>query len=130
MKTRYSQKFKGLQYGSTGNHVQAAEFLHYAHKIEPDNPLVLLEMGTNAFHLGNYQVSLGHFFKAIEIIESNESHDVNHNREFSSKWSPLLHNIGSAYRKQRNYAKSIEYHKRALSVSAPTCEGYCLLGRV
>ena len=25
------QLYIGLQYGSTGNHVQAAEFLHYAH---------------------------------------------------------------------------------------------------
>jgi len=122
------QLYIGLQYGSTGNHVQAAEFLDYAHKIEPDNPLVLQEMGTNAFHLGHYQDALRHFFKAIKIIESNERHDQNHNAEFSSKWAPLLHNIGSVYRKQKNYVKAAEYHRRALSVSAPTCDGYCLLG--
>ena len=75
---------------------------------------------------------------------------MNHNREFSSKWAPLLHNIGSTYRKLKNYEKSIEYHERALAGNsgkvgmlnvylfvlnrnfhprkAPSCDGYCLLG--
>ena len=53
----------GLQYGSTGNHNQAAEFLRYANKIEPDNPLVLQELGTNAFYLDQYQSALDYFFQ-------------------------------------------------------------------
>lgn len=60
-------------------------------------------------------ISICTFYQAIQIIETNEQYDMNHNREFSSKWAPLLHNIGSTYRKLNNYEKSIEYHERALA---------------
>lgn len=122
--------YVGLEYGSTGNHEQEETFLKHAIQIEPDDPLILQELGVNAFYLKNFDEALSYFFKAIQIIRRNESYDTSRksSAEISQKWAPLLHNIGSAYRKLGNYTEAIEVHKRAMSISPPSVEGHNLLG--
>ena len=102
--------YVGLEYGSTGNHEQAEHFLTYANTIEPDSPLILQELGTNAFHLKKYNQALQYFFEAIKIIQKNEQPSSNSNSEISRKWEPLLHNIGSAYRKLGKFADAVSFN--------------------
>ena len=63
--------YVGLEYGSTGNHEQEETFLKHAIQIEPDDPLILQELGVNAFYLKNFDEALSYFFKAIQIIRAS-----------------------------------------------------------
>ena len=63
--------YVGLEYGSTGNHEQEETFLKHAIQIEPDDPLILQELGVNAFYLKNFDEALSYFFKAIQIIRKS-----------------------------------------------------------
>jgi len=96
--------YVGLEYGSTGNHDQAESFLRRAMEIEPENPLVLHELGTNAYQLGKFSRAKEYYEAAMVIIEQSKAE---YESEVVSRWAPLLHNLGNCYRKLGALNKSV-----------------------
>ena len=96
--------YVGLEYGSTGNHDQAESFLRRALEIEPQNPLVLHELGANAYQLKKYAEAQSYYEQALPIIENAKG---KFDSEVGSRWAPLLHNLANCYRKQGNLHKSV-----------------------
>ena len=44
-------------------------FFTHSNELEPNNPLILHEMGTNAYYLNDYKTALKHFSEAERLIE-------------------------------------------------------------
>lgn len=117
--------YVGLEYGSTGNHDQAESFLRRALDIEPENPLVLHELGTNSYQLGKFESAKEYYEDALQIIELSKTLNES---EVVSRWAPLLRNLGNCHRKLGELEKAVSYHRRAMLISSPSAESHSILG--
>ena len=75
-------------------------------EIEPQNPLVLHELGANAYQLKKFDVAQNYYEQALPIIENAKG---KYDSEVVSRWAPLLHNLANCYRKQGELEKSVSF---------------------
>lgn len=124
----------GVECGLTKNLEMAEKFFFQAMNIAPLDVFVLFELGVIKFEYELYESAEEIFRTTLEMV--TEMAHTN-GESISSRWEPLLNNLGHCCRKNKKYEEALEFHRRALilkplSASTYTAFGFCqaLMGRL
>ncbi|XP_063704150.1 cell division cycle protein 16 homolog [Culicoides brevitarsis] len=124
----------GVECGLTKNLEMAEKFFFQAMNIAPLDVFVLFELGVIKFEYELYE-SAEEIFRTTLGMVTEMAHT--NGESISSRWEPLLNNLGHCCRKNKKYEEALEFHRRALilkplSASTYTAFGFCqaLMGRL
>ena len=112
--------YVGVQYGRLQNWTLAMASVESAKKICPNDPFVLNEAGVILFKSGRFQKALQYFLQAIECLPSRTSP--------GEYLDGVYFNVGTAYRKLRDYEKAIQFYTEYIRHCPNSPQGHTALG--
>ncbi|CAG8559618.1 8726_t:CDS:10 [Paraglomus occultum] len=114
--------FIGMQHLQASNLLAAEEYLLTSYQICKGDPLVLNELGVLYYNKQNYQIAVGHFEKALKIIEETKCRP--------QIWVTTWMNIGHAYRRMCEFDKAEMYYKKVIEISPPNAGALAALAYI
>ncbi|KAL4062109.1 hypothetical protein V8B97DRAFT_2041620 [Scleroderma yunnanense] len=114
--------FIGMEQIMLSNHELADEALHAAHATCNSDPLLINEQGVMAFTHGEYQEATKLFERSLALAQVTQSSE--------KSWTTTYLNLGTCYRKLKNYEKAKENYQRVLEIEPQHPQGLGFLGMV
>lgn len=114
--------FIGMEQIMLSNHELADEALHAAHAMCDSDPLLINEQGVMAFTHGEYQRATELFERSLALAHVTQSSE--------KSWTTTYLNLGTCYRKLKNYEKAKENYQRVLVIEPQHSLGLGFLGMV
>lgn len=114
--------FIGMEQIMLSNHELADEALHAAHTMCDSDPLLINEQGVMAFTHGEYQRATELFERSLALAQVTQSSE--------KSWTTTYLNLGTCYRKLKNYEKAKENYQRVLIIEPQNSLGLGFLGMV
>lgn len=114
----------GVEYGLTNNAKLAERFFTQALDIAPQDPFVLHELGVTAFQNNNFAEAEKYFLQALAQVKQVNGSIM------SSKWEPLLNNLGHCARKLGKFDDALNFHQLALVLQPMSASTFSAIGFV
>ena len=96
--------YVGLEHGLMNNARLANSFFTQAHSLAPDDPFVLHELATVAYHNEEFAKAEEYFVQAMDMVK--------YASDIDETWEPLLNNLGHVCRKLKKYELALEFHQK------------------
>ncbi|KAJ8586943.1 TPR-like protein [Rhizopogon salebrosus TDB-379] len=114
--------FVGMEQIMLSNHVLADEALNAAYAACDGDPLLINELGVMAFTHEDYQKATDLFRLALELAQVTQSSQMS--------WATTYLNLGTSYRKLKNYEMAKINYQRVLEIEPQHPQGLGFLGMV
>ncbi|KAG6330678.1 hypothetical protein ID866_8412 [Astraeus odoratus] len=114
--------FIGMEQMMLSNHQLAEEALHAAHAACDSDPLLINELGVMAFTRGEYQEAANLFERSLVLARVTQSSE--------KSWTTTYLNLGTSYRKLKDYEKAKYNYQRVLEIEPQHPQGLGFLGMV
>eukprot|EP00325_Prymnesiales_sp_UTEX-LB-985_P008131 CAMPEP_0174710430 /NCGR_PEP_ID=MMETSP1094-20130205/12069_1 /TAXON_ID=156173 /ORGANISM="Chrysochromulina brevifilum, Strain UTEX LB 985" /LENGTH=330 /DNA_ID=CAMNT_0015909239 /DNA_START=12 /DNA_END=1004 /DNA_ORIENTATION=+ len=108
----------GMEYLRTNHLHLALQYIRQAMDINPEEPLVLHEMGVLHYLNSDYDEAVKFF---IKVADNSRDYD-------ESVREPSIFNLGHAYRKKREFESAAYWYRQALAINPRVASTYSALG--
>uniref|UniRef100_A0A6B2E746 Putative anaphase-promoting complex apc cdc16 subunit n=1 Tax=Phlebotomus kandelakii TaxID=1109342 RepID=A0A6B2E746_9DIPT len=117
----------GVECGLTKNLELAENFFEQALAIAPLDVSVLHELAVIKYEYEFFKNAEEVFRVTLDVVKRLSEWN---NEEFSSRWEPLLNNLGHCCRKNKKYVEALEFHRQALVLKPQNAATYTAIGFV
>ncbi|XP_052869462.1 cell division cycle protein 16 homolog [Anopheles cruzii] len=117
----------GVECGLTKNPEMAEKFFNQAMAIAPLDVYVLAELAVIKFEYEQYENAEEVLRQTLDMVRIMAKQN---NEQLSTRWEPLLNNLGHCCRKNKKYEEALEFHRWALSLKPLSAATYTAIGFV
>uniref|UniRef100_A0A1B0CC40 Uncharacterized protein n=2 Tax=Lutzomyia longipalpis TaxID=7200 RepID=A0A1B0CC40_LUTLO len=117
----------GVECGLTKNLELAENFFEQALSIAPMDVSVLHELAVIKYEYEFYKNAEEVFRVTMDVVKRVAEWN---NEVFSTRWEPLLNNLGHCCRKNKKYTEALEFHRQALVLRPQNAATYTAIGLV